>query len=287
MLQMLLWYITNPPITKVLILVAMTHESLAMVSTLGLSPLDHGLPAPLKAFHKKVTSPPGEVLLVINGQRKVNNLDGSQRTQPTGEPVTVEGVSVVPAAIAAWEAIRYFKPSLVISAGTCGGVKHKTQKGKVYVANAPVVYHDRLINFRLPGDTFEPNNYQAYGIGSFNVQRCPKMQQVLGLLGATLTSGSSFDPCHGNVLEQFNKSGATIKEMEAAAVAEIAQLLGVPFIAVKGVTDYINHPDSVGVAEDAPWNDQFEKELAPVSEIVANTMVKVIDFVIGKQLADL
>jgi len=277
-------------VKRVLILVAMTHEGLGMISALGLSPLPpNTLPLPLQGYSRKYTKPEstveGEVLLVINGQRKVYNLDGTLRILPTGVPVTVEGASVVPAAIAAWEAIRYFKPSLVISAGTAGGVKHKAIKGKVYVSNAPVVYHDRLIDFRLPGDEFNPNNYQAYGVGSFPVLTCPKLISALGLCGARVSSGASFDPCTGNILAQFNTNNAGVKEMEAAAVAEVAQLLNVPFIAIKGITDYVEHGEPTG--EDLAWNEQFAIELGPISDVLAGEMVKVIQFVMGKKLSDL
>jgi len=83
-------------------------------------------------------------------------------------------------------------------------------------------------------------------------------------------------------------NGAIVKEMEAAAVAEVAQLLGVPLIVIKGITDYIDHPGLAGeTTNDIPWNEQFEKELAPVSETLARIMVKVVEFIMGKKISEL
>jgi len=220
----------------------------------------------------------------------VYNLDGTLRTDINGNPIYVEGASVVPGGIAAWEAIRTYKPSLVISTGTAGGVKGITKKGQIYVATGQVTYHDRLIDFRLPGDDFHPNNYQAYGICSTKVLDCPNMRAELQLGAARVSSGSSFDPCQANVLQQFVKNGAAIKEMEAAAIAEVAQILGVPFVAIKGITDYIHDvPENKSPTngDDEAWNKQFEKELAPVSETIAATMVKVVQFMLGKHLSQL
>jgi len=181
-----------------------------------------------------------------------------------------------------WEGTKVFKPHLIINAGTAGGVKAKgAVKGKVYIIGSPLRYHDRLINFRLPGDTFEPNNYQAYGIGNFLPTPCPNLLKELNVTSGSVSTGSSFDACQGNVADQFEKNNAFLKDMEGATVAEVAQLCGIDFLLFKGVTDYIDtdHNES--------HVDQFEKELEPVSEIVSRDVAKGIQWIMGKTRSQL
>lgn len=45
------------------------------------------------------------------------------RRSESGEPVTVEGVSLVAAAVSAWDGLAAFEPDIVLSVGTAGGVK--------------------------------------------------------------------------------------------------------------------------------------------------------------------
>jgi len=263
-------------IQRVLIVVAMTHEALPLVAALNLKPLaqEYNLLPPMVGYIGNCST--GEILLVINGPRTVNNPDGSKRLKD-GKPVTVEGVSPVSAAIATWEGVRIFKPHIIVNIGTVGGLKSKgAVKGTVYISGYPVKYHDRLINFRLPGDDFEPNNYQAFGIGSFLPAACPKLAVALGLPLGSISTGSSFDESQGNIADQFDKNNSFLKEMEAAAVAEVAHLTNVPFLAIKGVTDYIDTSHHETVSE------QFEKELVPVSEKVSQTSIKLIQWIIGK-----
>jgi nucleoside phosphorylase len=268
-------------IQKVLIVIAMTHEALPLVSAFGLQPLksEYQLSPPMVGYIGKSGS--GEILLVINGPRFVNNLDGTKRIKDQN-PVTVEGVSPVSAALATWEGVRVFKPDIIINTGTVGGIKAKgAVKGNIYLCKTPIRYHDRLINFRLPGDDFEPNNYQAFGIGSYLPVSCPKLAEQFSLPYGSLSTGSSFDESQGNILEQFEKNEAFLKEMEAGAVAEVAQLTGIPFLILKGVTDYIDksHHETV--------HEQFEKELVPVSEKISQTTIRIVEWLMGRKTSDI
>jgi len=269
-------------VKRILIVVAMTHEALPLVAALGLKPLaaEYHLAQPMVGYRGEYDN--GEVLLIINGPRPVNNPDGSKRLNKEGQLVTVEGVSPVSAALATWEGVRIFKPHLILNVGTVGGLKSKgAVKGTVYISGTPIKYHDRLINFRLPGDEFEPNNYQAFGIGSYMPVACPKLSQTFSLPPGSISTGSSFDQSQGNVADQFEKNNAFLKEMEAAAIAEVAELANVPFLALKGVTDYID------AASHQEMHEDFGKELVPVSEKISQSTVKIVHWVLGKALTDL
>jgi len=199
-----------------------------------------------------------------------------------GSQLKVERVSITPAVISAWEGIRVFKPDIVLSVGTAGGVKARgAKKRAVYLAETPIRYFDRLIDFRAPGDEFPTCNYKCYGIGSYPVHPTPKLIAELQLPTASVSTGSSFAHPEGNIKEQFEANGALIKEMEAAAIAEVAESVSVPFLAIKGVSDFIDV--HFGDAQSV----EFEKNLGPVSDLVADVTVQVVDFIIGKKLSDL
>jgi 5'-methylthioadenosine nucleosidase len=72
------------------------------------------------------------------------------------------------------------------------------------------------------------------------------LAEVLGLRTAIVSSGSSLDYTERD-LEILAESGATLKEMEAAAIAWVCHWAGVPFFAVKAVTNVLGarQPPSV------------------------------------------
>jgi nucleoside phosphorylase len=55
--------------------------------------------------------------------------------------VKVNRVGVVPAALSAWEGIRLFKPDIILSIGTAGGVHARgVRQRSVYLSEHPVQY---------------------------------------------------------------------------------------------------------------------------------------------------
>lgn len=72
---------------------------------------------------------------------------------------------------------------------------------------------------------------------------------------------------------------ATVKDMEGAAVAYVADLLKVPAIFVKAVTDIVDG--------EKPTAEEFLQNLAAVTAALDNTVTQVIDFINGKCLSEL
>ena len=66
--------------------------------------------------------------------------------------------------------------------------------------------------------------------------------------------------------------------MELAAIAEICFDFDVPLIAIKGITDFVTHPSGA---------EQFVENLHKTSKNVADTVIKTIDYAVGKKLRDL
>lgn len=72
---------------------------------------------------------------------------------------------------------------------------------------------------------------------------------------------------------------AAVKEMEAAAIAWVAELSTTPFFALKVVTDIVDG--------DLATQDEFMANLATAAAVLQEKLLKIIDFVVGRPLADL
>ncbi len=157
----------------------------------------------------------------------------------------VDAIGTQPAAVTAWAACERIRPQLIINAGTAGGfVRAGAAIGDVYVSDGPVVFHDR----RVPLGAFE-----AAGIGSYPSMDCRALAAKLGLKLGRLTTGDSRDLSEADA-RQIMASGATVKDMEAAAVAWVASLHGIPFVGLKAITDLVD--------AEHPTAEQFTRNLA-------------------------
>jgi nucleoside phosphorylase len=65
-------------------------------------------------------------------------------------------------------------------------------------------------------------------------------------------------------------------------LVEVADMFSIPFLAIKGVTDYVDVHSDI-----AALNSEFSANLGPVSDIVADVSVQVVNFVIGKKIEHL
>jgi len=119
---------------------AMMHEADPLIKLCALKPLTSlALSPPLQGFEGHFAGV--ELFVVVNGSRDVRELNGSVRVDGKGAAARVEGVSVVPAAISTWEAVKVLRPQLVINAGTAGGVHARgAKRGQVYWCSQPLRY---------------------------------------------------------------------------------------------------------------------------------------------------
>lgn len=72
---------------------------------------------------------------------------------------------------------------------------------------------------------------------------------------------------------------ASVKDMEAAAVAWVADLSNTKLLVVKVVTDIVD--------SDRPTQEQFFENLATAAKSLQEAVPKIVDFVIGKKISDL
>lgn len=166
------------------------------------------------------------VLLAVNGTDPVTGVDciGS----------TAAGLTTM-AALAAAEERWGAAPDLVLSVGTAGGwVRDGSAVGDVFLAWDRFVAHDRRID--LPG-------FDRFGVGDHPAADLRGHADALGCRLGVVTTGDSLDESAEDAA-RIVASGASVKEMEAAAVAWVCGLHGVPVGAVKAITDLVDSPVS-------------------------------------------
>ena len=152
----------------------------------------------------------------------------------------VDRIGSVPAALLTDAVIRRWRPSKVINAGTAGGFEAQgTKIGDVFLGDEVAVFHDRRIPL---------GNFEAMGRGHFPVQCDRALAARLGLKVGIVSSGDSLD-CTPDDARQLRELGASVKEMEAAAIAWVCEHHRVPLVLLKAITDFVDHA--------APTADQF------------------------------
>ncbi len=106
----------------------------------------------------------------------------------------------------------------------------------------------------------------------------PLLASTLGFKTGIATTGNSLDhtPQDDELMEA---NGASVKDMEAAAIAWAAELSGTPFIALKVVTDIVDG--------DRPTQDEFFENLGAAARALQEAVPKLVHFVVGKRLSEL
>ncbi|KAL0365598.1 UNVERIFIED_CONTAM: COBRA-like protein 1 [Sesamum angustifolium] len=189
---------------------------------------------------------------------------------PEGVPwMRVDSVGTVSASLLTYASVQALQPDLIINAGTAGGFKEKGASiGDVYLVS-DVAFHDR----RIPVPVLD-----LYGVGSRQAFPTPNLVKELKLKVGKLSTGDSLDmtPQDAALILANN---ATVKDMEGAAVAYAADLLKVPVIFIKAVTDIVDG--------NKPTSEEFLQNLAAVVAALDKAATKVVDFINGKTFSEL
>lgn len=243
------------PISTIVIFVAMHTEALPLVNRFQLT--------------KDVDSvfPNGVPWVRYNGFYKDLQIN---IIQPGKDPALgVDSVGTVTASLVTYASIQALQPDLIINAGTAGGFKAKGAAiGDVFIASE-IAFHDR----RIPIPVFD-----LYGVGRRKAFTASNLVQELNLKTGKLSTGDSLDMSPQDEAA-ITANDATLKDMEGAAVAYVADLLKVPVIFIKAVTDIVDG--------DKPSAEEFLQNLQAVTAALDETVAKVVDFINGKCLSDL
>ena len=242
---------TLPAVRRVAVIMAMEAEAAPLREALGARPTDSpawagALPCRLAVASATQSRP--EIVLAVNGTDPRTGVDciGS-----TAAALTTHTV------LAAYSATRI---DLVLSVGTAGGwTRAGAQVGDVYMAWDRFVCHDRRID--IPG-------FDVLGRADIPAADLREHAAALGCRTGIVSTGDSLDETPVD-RERMRASGAEVKEMEAAAVAWVAHLHGVPVGGVKAITDLVDSPVSTP--------DQFTANLTAAVGRLRETTVALLD----------
>ena len=242
------------PIKHVVVMVAMEAEAMPFVEHLNLDKVEGFFPdhVPFIAF-QGLFNEDHKVTVVTNGKDHIYG---------TG----VDNVGTTPAGLAAFLTIDKIKDvDLLINAGTAGGFKRKGAAiGDVFITSA-VANHDR----RIPIPAFTP-----YGVGKLESKvKAETMIKNHGWKFGVCTTGNSLDHTEEDGKHML-ANDASVKDMEAAAIAWSSEMHKTPWMGVKVVTDIVDG--------DVPTQDEFLANLAAASKSLQEALPKVLEHVCGK-----
>jgi len=173
----------------------------------------------------------------------------------------VDSIGTQPATILADTIATHFKPDLLISAGTAGGfLKAGAAIGQVYLGAPHVAFHSRRI--QIPG-------MEEMGRGNYPTADVRALARALGLQTAIVSTGDALDysPEDAKMMEI---NGATVKEMEAAAIGWVCEQYRIPFFPVKAITDFVDHH--------ADTANQFQENYAHAVESLKDALVEIYKY---------
>jgi 5'-methylthioadenosine/S-adenosylhomocysteine nucleosidase len=226
----------------------MQGEAQPLIDYFKLTPLHEVFPdwIPMRAFqnsYRGIT-----ISLVINGH---------------DDRFDIDNIGTQPATLAAYLAIEHLQPDLVINAGVAGGFKEKDLEiGDVVLAQGYAWFHDR----RIPIPKF-----QEYGLGEYPLTDQTEMIHKLGIKTGIISTGSSFDYT-GQDEAIMQSYGATLKDMEAAAIAWVCEEANMPFLIIKGITDH------VGI--DHASEKQFLENFTLTIQHLKNACIRIVNFLV-------
>ncbi|KAJ6365267.1 hypothetical protein OIU76_030108 [Salix suchowensis] len=262
------------PISSILIVIAMQTEAMPVVNKLQLKEdLDPVFPkgVPWVRYHGIYKD------LHINLVRPGKDLT-----------LGVDSVGTISASLVTYAAIQALQPDLIINAGTAGGFKVKGACISDVFLVSDVAFHDRRIP--IPQTDSKQNMkahanpwlmarfFDLYGVGLRQCFSTPNLLKELNLKSGKLSTGDSLDMSPQDEAS-IVANDATVKDMEGAAVAYVADLFKVPAIFIKAVTDIVDG--------DKPTAEEFLQNLAAVTAALDLAVAQVIDFISGKCLSEL
>jgi 5'-methylthioadenosine/S-adenosylhomocysteine nucleosidase len=200
-------------VRRVLFFVAMEHEAAPIADALGLA----------RAGDARVGRIAGAEIVLLT---------------PGIDPATqVDRIGPVHASTALTRALAHAREpfDLVVNAGTAGGFESQGQRVADLVVARDTLFHDA----RVAIDGFD-RVARAHTRLSADESLLARLAAALDARAGLVSTGSSLDAT-ADELAAFRRSGALAKEMELAALAVACRVHAVPLVALKGITDLVDH----------------------------------------------
>ena len=213
------------------IIVAMTAEAKYMIQKLGLHEVTTN--EDFLVYHKEFENK--FVRLFVN--KKTDKIDN---------------FGTVQAALLTYKSIQFIRPDFIFNIGTCGGIqKHSVDLFNVICAKDFVIYHDRYI-----GEEFIKNRCGFFKCIDYSSVFPDFKHGIIGTSNSIIITPKSW--------ELIDKFHVKCVDMEAAAIAEVAQEFGIPFSTLKVVTDLVSENKITDTG--AEFRTNFHKAMSFVSE---------------------
>lgn len=161
------------------------------------------------------------------------------------------GIGKVNAAISTTILHENFKPSMIINAGSAGGLKSKHSVGDIIISDE-VIHHDvdaTVFNYKLGQVPQMPETFKA----DKELKRIVKnsintlnLSADFGLIG----TGDSFIGRDDQVdFIKHNFPEVSAVEMEAASVAQVCYFYNTPFVIIRALSDIAGENSSISFEE--------------------------------------
>lgn len=180
-----------------------------------------------------------------------------------GTPAAVlySGVCKVNAAVAAQILIDFYNVGAVINGGTAGGMAPDVELFDTVVCER-TAYHDVSSDILTDFHPWLSSIYFEADSRLLERAKAAARQSEAGgrrVHFGTVVSGEQF--IEDDFRDEINKSFAPLcVDMETAAIAHVCHVNGIPFLAVRSITDTLNHRGAAA----------FEENCARASEISAD-----------------
>lgn len=181
-----------------------------------------------------------DALFVGQGTAESQGALSIRTVADSGVVIACAGIGKVSATLAAtWLAERYGVTTLMV-VGTAGALR--PCHGPHWLSGA--IQHD--FGARR-ADGFVRYTAGSWPIGEAQLETFAALPKPIGLElpQAIIASGDAFIECGTHAAEIATSLGASLIDMETAAVAQVAAMLGLPWCGIKGPTDDANG-DSAG-----------------------------------------
>ncbi len=205
-------------------------------------------------------APIAHALQLEHGRGRIGQTE-IELLSPGPDPIT--GIDRIGPVYAAWSltrAIATRRPDLVVNIGTAGGFAAAGLGIADLVLARDTMFHDARV--ALPG--FDALS-RAHARLSAEDARLDSVAAALGARVGLVSSGSSLDATDGE-MALFARSRTLAKDMELAALASVCAAERLPLVALKGVTDLVDHAHAGGEPAHEAFVRNLERTCARLAE---------------------